>query len=94
MAGASTRLRVRVTAGARRSEIVGRYGDAWKVRVAPAPERGRANAALLELLSRELGVGSSELSIVAGHAAQDKVVELRGISAAEIAARLEQSRAD
>ena len=31
---ASTRLRLRVSPGSGRAEIVGRYGDAWKVRVA------------------------------------------------------------
>jgi uncharacterized protein len=85
----STRLRVRVVPGAGRSEIVGRYGEAWKVRVGAAPERGRANEELLRLLSRELGVRQAELSVVSGRAGRDKVVELRGLSAAEAASRLE-----
>jgi len=89
MASPSTRLTLRVVPGASRSEVVGRYGDAWKVRIGAAPERGRANAALLELLSARLGVRSAELSIVAGHAGPDKVVELRGLTAAEAAARME-----
>ena len=67
--------------GAGRSEIVGRYGDAWKVRIGAAPERGRANAELLDLLSERLCVRRAELSIVSGLAARDKVVELRGLSA-------------
>jgi len=33
MAEASTRLRLRVSPGARRSELAGRHGDGWKVRV-------------------------------------------------------------
>jgi uncharacterized protein (TIGR00251 family) len=89
MAHAGTRLKLRVIPGAGRSEIVGRYGDAWKVRVGAAPERGRANAELLELLSERLGVRPAELSIVSGLAARDKVVELRGLSAHEAAHRLE-----
>ena len=89
MAVASTRLKLRVVPGARRSEIVGRYGDAWKVRVGSAPERGRANAELLDVLSKRLGVRAAELSIVAGHSARDKVVELRGLSPAEAASRME-----
>ena len=36
--------------------MVGRHGDGWKVRVAEAPERGRANDAVLALLARTLGV--------------------------------------
>jgi uncharacterized protein (TIGR00251 family) len=89
MAAARTRLTFRVLPGARRSEIVGRYGDAWKVRVRAAPERGRANAELLALLAERLDVQLAELSIVGGHAARDKVVELQGLSAAEAASRME-----
>jgi uncharacterized protein len=85
----ATRLRLRVVPGAGRSEVVGRYGEAWKVRVGAAPDRGRANAALLELLSERLGVRAAELSIVSGHSARDKVVELRGLSAGEAASRME-----
>ena len=72
----AVRLRVRVAPGARRSEIVGRHGDAWKVRVRSAPERGRANDELVELLAGRLGLTRSELRVVAGHAARDKIVEL------------------
>jgi uncharacterized protein (TIGR00251 family) len=85
----STRLRLRVTPGAARSEIVGRHGDAWKVRVGAAPEAGRANKALLRLLSERLRIPVSRLSIVSGHAGRDKVVELEGLSSAEAAGRLE-----
>ena len=87
--GAATRLKLRVIPGAGRSEIVGRYGDAWKVRVGAARERGRANTALLELLSARLGVRTGELTIVSGLAARDTVVELHGLSADEAARRLE-----
>jgi uncharacterized protein (TIGR00251 family) len=89
MADAGTRLKLRVIPGADRSEIVGRYGDAWKVRIGAAPERGRANAELLDLLSERLGVRRAELAIVSGLATRDKVVELRGLSAHEAAHRLE-----
>lgn len=86
---ASTRLYVRVNAGAGRSEIVGRLGATWKIRVAPAPERGRANDALLGLLSDRLRVPVSDLTVIAGATRRDKVVELRGLSAEEASERLE-----
>jgi hypothetical protein len=89
MARPSTRLMLRVMPGAGRSEIVGRQGSAWKVRVGAAPERGRANAALLRLLSQQLRIARSEITIVSGHTGRDKVVELHGLSLDEAAARMD-----
>ena len=59
MAAPSTRLRLRVSPGAGRDEVVGRYGDGWKVRVGAPPERGRANDAVLRLIAKRLGVPQS-----------------------------------
>ena len=89
MASPSTPVRVRVSPGARRTELVGRHGEAWKVRVAAAPERGRANEAVLDLLSRELELPRRAVSLVSGHAAREKVVLLEGIDRAESERRLE-----
>src|ERR671931_38361 len=50
MASPTTRLRLHVSPGASRSEIVGIRGGSWHVRVTAAPERGRANDAVLRLL--------------------------------------------
>jgi hypothetical protein len=88
----TTRLRLRVAPGAGRSEIVGRLGDAWKVRVTATPERGKANDAVLRLLAQRLDVAPSGLTIVSGHASRDKVVELRGLSAQDAERRLEKAR--
>ena len=83
------RLRLRVSPGADQSEIVGRYGVGWKVRVAAAPERGRANEAVIRLLAEALDVESGALALVSGSASRDKVVELRGLDVAEAERRLE-----
>jgi uncharacterized protein (TIGR00251 family) len=85
----STRLRVRVSPGSRRTELAGRLGDRWKVRVAAPPEGGRANDAVLGLLAKRLGLPRRAVSIVSGHAARDKVVEMTGIDQAETERRLE-----
>jgi uncharacterized protein len=85
----STRLRLRVSPGSRRTELVGRHGDRWKVRVAAPPEGGRANDAVLELLAERLGLPRRALSIVSGHTARDKVVEMSGIDHDESERRLE-----
>jgi uncharacterized protein len=89
MSQPTTRLRIRVSAGARTTELVGRHGDVWKVRVASPPERGRANDAVLDLLAERLRVAPASLTLVAGRTARDKVVELRGLGAEEADRRLE-----
>lgn len=58
------------------------------MRVTAAPERGRANDAVLALLSETLSVPRARVSIVSGHAARDKIVELAGITDAELHRRL------
>jgi uncharacterized protein len=85
----TTRLRIRVSPGARRTELVGRQGEGWKVRVAAPPERGRANDAVLKLLAERLRIAPAELTLVSGARARDKVVELRGLGADEADRRLE-----
>jgi uncharacterized protein len=85
----STRLRLRVVPGAsKRPGIVGRYGTAWKVRVAAAPERGAANRAVVELLARTLGVPPEAVRLVSGQASRDKMMEVAGMGPAEVEARL------
>ena len=82
------RLPVRVLPGARRSEVVGRLGDVWKLRVHAAPERGRANAEVVALLARTLDVPRSSIRIVHGHAAGDKLVEIESLSRDDVERRL------
>jgi len=89
MAEPTTRLRLRVSPGATRTELAGRHGDAWKVRVSAAPERGRANEAVVGLLAERLGVPRASLSVVSGQTSRDKVVELRGLGRVEAESRLE-----
>jgi uncharacterized protein (TIGR00251 family) len=83
------RLLVTVTPGASRDELVGRHGEGWKVRVAAAPQRGRANHAVVTLLAEALGIDRGSVRIVAGHAARRKVVEIEGLGEKEAARRLE-----
>jgi uncharacterized protein (TIGR00251 family) len=80
---ATTRLKLRVSPGARRPGFAGRYGDAWKVRVSEPPEDGRANEAVLRLLADTLDVPRASVSLVSGHASRDKIVVLAGLEQAQ-----------
>ena len=85
----STRLRLRVVPGASKNPgIVGRYGTAWKIRVAAPPERGAANRAVLALVASTLGVPPAAVRLVSGQASRDKMVEVAGLGPGEIEARL------
>lgn len=75
-AGGGTRLRLRVSAGASRRRILGVHGGALKVSVQAPPERGKANKDVLSLVAETFGLAASEVSIVSGETAPDKVVRL------------------
>jgi len=88
MEAVSTRLRLRVAPGAARARVVGRHGDAWKVRVAAPPEGGRANDAVVRLLADTLALPREAVTLVSGHGARDKIVELVGVGPEQIERRL------
>jgi uncharacterized protein len=88
MEAVSTRLRLRVSPGAKNAQVVGRYGEAWKVRVAAPPEGGRANDAVIRLLADTLSLPRDAVTLVSGHAAQDKIVQLAGLDVIQIEQRL------
>jgi hypothetical protein len=77
-----------VAPGASRAGVVGRHGDAWKLRVAAAPEGGRANDAVIRLLADTLAVPRASVTMVSGHGARDKIVELTGLEPGQIERRL------
>jgi uncharacterized protein (TIGR00251 family) len=87
----STRISLRVAPGAARAKVVGRHGEAWKVRVTAAPENGKANDAVVRLLADALSVPQADIAIVSGHSSRDKLVTLAGIGPDEIERRLSAS---
>ena len=88
MEAVSTRLRLRVSPGARSAEVVGRHGEAWKVRVAAPAEAGRANEAVVRLLADTLSLPRDAVTLVSGHGARDKIVQLAGLDSTEVERRL------
>jgi uncharacterized protein YggU (UPF0235/DUF167 family) len=77
-----------VIPGAVKPGVVGRYGEAWKLRVTAPPERGKANDATLELLANTLGLATANLRLVSGHGSRDKTVEVSGLTTDEAERRL------
>ena len=85
---------MRVSPGARRSEVVGRLGDSWKLGVRSAPDRGRANDEVIALLARTLGLSARDVRIVSGHTSRDKLVELDRLTIEDVERRLSSGTDD
>ena len=88
MEAVSTRLRLRVSPGARSAEVIGRHGEAWKVRVAAPAEGGRANEAVVRLLAETRSLPRDAVTLVSGHGARDKIVQLAGLDSTQVERRL------
>lgn len=73
---------------AARDEIAGLMGGELKVRITAPPADNAANEAVLRYLAECLRLPRGGVSLVRGHTSRHKVVQIRGLRAAEAAARL------
>ncbi len=87
-AAGGVQIRLKVVPGSTRDCIVELLGNALKVQVSAAPEKGKANEAVLGLLAARLGIGVRYLSIVRGHGAPNKTVMIAGMSIEAVAKAL------
>jgi uncharacterized protein YggU (UPF0235/DUF167 family) len=84
------RITVRLTPRAGRDAIGGFDGaGVLRVRVAAPPVDDAANGALLRLLAKTLGIAPSRLTIARGGTARTKLIEVNGLTDAEILERLQ-----
>ena len=90
----SARLAVLVRPRARRTGIGGMHAGRLTVSVAAPPEDGRANEAVAEVLGEALGVRARDVTVVRGHKARAKLIEVRGLTEAELGQRLERALRD
>ena len=82
-----TILPVRAQPGARRNGIRGRRAG-LKVCVTQSPEKGKANKAITELLSKTLGLKKSQIELIAGETSQQKRFLVRAVRPDDLAARI------
>jgi len=68
--------------------VVGRHGDAIRIRVAAPPVDGAANEELIRFLTKALAVPRNAVQITSGATGRRKTVEIEGLSAAEAETRL------
>lgn len=81
-------LHVHVQPGAGRSAVVGRHGDAVKVRVAAPPVGGRANEATRDVLAEALGLAPDAIELRSGETSRTKRFRLVGVDGADADRRI------
>ncbi len=87
-------LAVHAQPGAGRSHVVGRHGDALKVRVAVPPVNDRANTVIGELVAEIFGVKPSAVELVSGAKNRQKRFRITGVDADEIDRLVEAALSD
>ena len=82
-------LPVKAQAGAKRNGITGLHNGALKVAVTQAPERGKANRAIIETLAKSLKLRRSQVELLSGETNPEKRFLITGIVAEELAQRID-----
>ena len=84
----------KIVPGSSRTAACGLLNDVLKVKVAAAPEKGKANKCLVEYLARLLGVKKNAVRIISGQTSPVKQVQVSGLSAGTLLAKLNLNRQD
>ena len=72
-------ITVKVIPKSSKTEVAGRLADGtWRIKVAAAPEKGKANNALCAFLADHFGVPRSRVSILSGETSHIKRVRIEG----------------
>lgn len=82
-------IAVRAHAGTRRNEVCGIHDGALRVHVSVAPEKGKANRAIAEVVADFFGVRRSQVELLSGPASHQKKFRIQGISSASIQERID-----
>ena len=80
---------VRAQPGARRNAVLGERDGALRVAVSAAPEKGKANAAVRDVLAEALGCKPSQVALLSGETARTKTFLVTGVDPGELRTRVE-----
>ena len=89
-----TILPVRARPGAGKNEIRGQQEGALKVCVTQAPEKGKANKAIVAVLAKTLSLKKSQFELLSGATARQKRFLIRGIGPQELGGLVAEVLAD
>jgi uncharacterized protein len=81
-------FQVKVHPRAKRNAVTGEAGEVLKLALTAPPVEGRANEACIAFFAELLNVARSSVTIAAGESSRNKVIRVRGLSAAQVEAKL------
>jgi len=84
----STRIELHVIPKAKRTAVAGMHDGRIKLEIAAPPVDGKANLEVVRFLSKTLKLKKADVRLVSGLTSRQKVVELDGLSLAEVFERL------
>jgi uncharacterized protein (TIGR00251 family) len=84
----AVRIAIHVQPRASRTEIAGLHGEALKIRLSAPPVDDAANTALMTFLAERLALPRHAVTIVSGAKSRAKIVEITGLSVAELRRKL------
>ena len=71
---------VKVQPNSSKDRVVGEYADQIKIAVTVAPEKGKANKAVIKLFAKWLDIKNSDIQVISGETSRDKVLFIRNIT--------------
>ncbi len=86
MPAAQIQARVRPKAGRNAIDVLDE--NTVRILVTAPPDGGKANDAIIGLLAKRLGVGRGNVRIQRGHKSRNKLLQIDGITQAELLRRL------
>ncbi len=83
-------IRVKARPGARRNALASLHDGALRVDVTAAPEKGKANDAIIVLLAKSFGIAKSSIELISSPANPQKRFLLAGVDLATVEKRLSE----
>ena len=82
----------KIVPGSSRTGVCGLLNGMLKIKISTAPEKGKANQALVGFLAKKLGVKKNAVSIISGQTNPVKQVQVLGISTETLLKKLNLNR--
>jgi uncharacterized protein (TIGR00251 family) len=73
-------IKVKLLPRSSRNQFLGKEGNVYRISVTDPPVDGKANQALISILSKKLGVPKRNIEIVSGKRSRFKQIRVHGLS--------------